>query len=239
MSKTEVNKIVRKLKSLSVPESVEGMARYGIVSKTVYGVCMPTLKSMAKELGKNHELALQLWQTKIFDARIIAIFIEDPKEMTEEQIEQWVSDFDNWAICDGACLHLFDKTPFAWKKALVWSKRKEEFVKRAGFALMAVLAVHEKKADDREFIKYFSAIKRESTDERNYVRKAVNWALRQIGKRNLALNKQAIDISKEIQKLDSKSARWIASDALRELSNEVIQKRLNEKQQKNSKRKLQ
>ncbi|MBI5216907.1 MAG: DNA alkylation repair protein [Ignavibacteriae bacterium] len=232
MNNTKVKNIVKKLKSLSVPESVAGMARYGIVSKTVYGVCMPTLKSMAKEIGKNHELAHQLWQTEIFDARIIAIFIEEPTEVTEEQIERWVSDFDNWAICDGACLHLFDRTPLAWKKALAWSKRKEEFVKRAGFALMAVLAVHDKKANDKQFEKLLPVIKREVTDERNYVRKAVNWALRQIGKRNLALNQKAIETAKEIQSLDSKSARWVASDALKELQSETTRKRLHAKEKK-------
>jgi 3-methyladenine DNA glycosylase AlkD len=146
--------------------------------------------------------------------------------VTEKQMESWVKDFDSWDICDQCCSNLFDKTKFAHKKAIEWSKRREEFVKRAGFVLMATLAVHDKEAGDKEFLKFLPIIIREATDDRNFVKKAVNWALRQIGKRNSALNKIAIQTAKEIQKIDSKSAKWIASDAIRELTSEAVQKKL-------------
>ena len=189
----------------------------------------PTLRVIAKEVGHNHELALKLWATEILDARILAAFIDDPKLTTEVQMNHWVKDFDNWAICDGVCIHLFRKTPFAWNKAKEWSKRKEEFVKRAGFTLMATLAVHDKEADDQKFVALLPTIKREAKDDRNGVKKAANWALRQIGKRNIALNKSAIQTAKEIRKLDSPAARWIASDALRELQSKAVQTRLKNK----------
>lgn len=205
------------------------MARYGIVSKKVFGVCTPTLRRMAKEIGKNHELAVDLWATDIFDARAIALMIEDPKTISEKQANEWVKDFDNWAICDGCCIHLLRKTPFAWKKAKEWVRRKEEFVRRAGFVMMATLAVHDKKAEDKKFISLFSSIKRAANDERNGVKKAVNWTLRQIGKRNLALNQQAILLAGEIKNMNSAGARWIAADALRELKSDAVQNRLRRK----------
>jgi len=221
--------ILTKLKSSGDPKNVAGMARYGIFAKKVYGVPTPALRTLAKEIGKNHMLAQQLWSSCIFDARIFAVFVDDSLLVTEKQMELWVKDFDNWAICDGCCIHLFRKTPFAWKKAKAWSVRKEEFVKRAGFTLFATLAVHDKEADDKQFDQLFPIIKKASIDERNGVKKAVNWALRQIGKRNLVLNKAAIQTATEIKKIDSPAARWIASDALRELLSETIQKRLNRK----------
>jgi 3-methyladenine DNA glycosylase AlkD len=152
--------------------------------------------------------------------------IEDPEEVTEDQMEKWVSDFDSWDVCDQCCSNLFDKTPFAYKKAMEWSKRKEEFVKRAGFVLMACLAVHDRKGEDKQFVQFLLSVKREATDNRNFVKKAVNWALRQIGKRNLLLNEMAIKTAKEIQKKNSRSGKWIASDAIRELTSESIQERL-------------
>ncbi len=221
-----VKQILSRLESLGNPKNVAGMARYGIIAKKVYGASAPAIRSLAKEIGKNHELALKLWNTEIYDARILAAFIDDPKLVTEEQMESWVKDFDNWAICDGVCIHLFRKTPFAWKKSIAWSKRKEEFVKRAGFTLFATLAVHDKDAGAEKFIKILPIIIRESIDVRNGVKKAVNWALRQIGKRNIELNKHAIKTGEEIKKIDSPEARWIASDALRELKSNAIRKRL-------------
>lgn len=152
--------------------------------------------------------------------------IDDPRAVTEEQMERWAKDFGYWEICDQCCMNLFEKTKFAYQKAVEWSSSDKEFVKRAGFVLMARLAVSDKKVDDKEFVKFLPIIKRESTDNRNHVRKAVNWALRQIGKRSLNLNKIAIKTAKEIQKIDSRSAKWIASDALRELTSEAIQERL-------------
>jgi len=152
--------------------------------------------------------------------------IDPPEEVSEDQMEKWVKDFDSWDVCDQVCSNLFDKTKFAHKKAIEWSERTEEFVKRAGFALVAALAVHDKEAGDKEFLKFFPLIKRQACDERNFVKKAVNWALRQIGKRNLSLNKMAIQTAKELQRTDSKSARWIASDAIRELTSEAVRKKL-------------
>ncbi len=219
-------KVLEKLKSLTNPEAVAGMARFGINPTNTYGVSIPNLRKIAREAGKNHLLAQQLWSSGIHEARILASMIDNPENVTEEQMENWVKDFDSWDVCDQCCSNLFDKTEFAYQKAVEWSKRDKEFVKRAGFVLMAVLAVHDKKTKDEEFLKFLPIIKRESTDDRNFVKKAINWALRQIGKRNLDLNKKAIETAKEIQRMDSKSSKWIASDAIRELTGEAIQKRL-------------
>ena len=233
MKTPTVNSILKLIKSHASPDGVKGMERFGIVAKNAYGLSTPLLKSLAKDIGKNHNLALELWATEIYDARVIAILIDEPNKIPEEQLEAWVNDFDSWAICDGACMHLFDKTPFAWKKAIEWSKRKEEYVKRAGFTLMATVAIHDKKAPDAELEKFFPHIIKGATDERNFVKKAVNWALRQIGKRNFALNAKAIELSLQIQKLDTSSTRWIAADALRELRSDSVQARLKKKAKKN------
>ena len=202
------------------------MERFGININKCYGISVPDIRSMAREIGKNHSLAQKLWQSGIHDARLLASMVDNPKIVSENQMERWVKDFDSWDICDQCCMNIFDKTPFAWSKAAEWTRRNEEFVKRAGFALMACLAVHDKEAADSDFKQFFPIIKRESTDGRNYVKKAVNWALRQIGKRNKNLNKEAIVVAKEISEIDSPSARWIASDALRELQKPEIRKRL-------------
>jgi len=218
--------ILAKLRSMSDPKAVEGMARFGISPKNTYGVSIPTLRAMAKAIGRDHALAQQLWSSGVHEARILASMVDSLGSVTEEQIEQWVRDFDSWDVCDQCCSNLFDKTGFAYQKAVEWSKREEEFVKRAGFVLMAVLAVHDTKAKDEEFEKFLPLIKGESTDERNFVKKAVNWALRQIGKRNAVLNKEAIKTAREIQKVNSKSAKWVASDALKELTREAIRKKI-------------
>jgi len=225
----QYKEIIKKLKSLADPKNVEGMARFGINSNNTLGISVYVVRDIAKEIGKNHKLAKQLWDSKIHEARLLAGFIDMSEKVTEKQMERWVKDFDSWDICDQLCANLFDKTPFAYKKSFQWSKRKEEFVKRAGFVLMAVLSVHDKKAEDKKFEKFFPLIKKHSIDERNFVKKAVNWALRQIGKRNISLNKKAIKIAKEIKKIDSRSAKWIASDALRELTSDKVQKRLKAK----------
>lgn len=220
--KANFKEIIIKLKSHSNPKNVEGMARFGINPKNTLGVSIPIIRKMGKEIGKNHELAQQLWKSGIHEARILAGLIDDSKLVDEEQMEKWAKDFDSWDVCDQVCMNLFDKTKYAYKKAMEWSSRKEEFVKRAAFALVASLSVHDKKAKDEDFLKFLPIIKRESTDERNFVRKAVNWALRQIGKRNSKLQKAAIKTAREILKIDSKSARWIASDAIRELESKKI-----------------
>lgn len=222
----KVEEIIKKLKKLSSPKNVKGMARFGIKPNKALGISIPNLRKLAKEIGKNHKLALLLWRSGVHEARILAGLIDEVDKVTEKQMDSWIKDFDSWDVCDLVCANLFDKTPFAFKKAIEWTKRKREFEKRAGFALMACLAWHDKKAGDNKFLKFFPAIKRESVDERNYVKKAVNWALRQIGKRNRNLNKEAIKIALLIQNKESKSARWIANDALRELKSEAVQKRL-------------
>ena len=222
----EYEKVIKKLKSLSSPEAIIGMARYGITPENTYGASIPNLRKIAKEIGISHKLAQQLWITDIRETRILASMIDDLDMVTEAQMENWVNEFNYWEICDQCCMNLFEKTKFANKKAVEWSAREKEFVKRAGFVLMARLAVSDKKADDNKFEKFFPIIKREAIDERNYVKKAVSWALRQIGKRNLNLNGRAIKIAKEIQEMDSKSAKWIASDAIRELTGEAVQKKL-------------
>lgn len=220
--------ILRKLKSLANPKNIEGMARFGIKPKKAYGINIPILRKMGKEIGKDHKIAQGLWKSGIHEARILAGIIEEPERVTEKQMDEWVSGFDSWDICDQCCSNLFDKVRFVDKKIRTYANKKEEFVKRTAFALIACLAFHKNELKDKDFKKYFEIIKIASTDERNYVRKAVNWALRQIGKRNKKLNKEAIKVAKDILKVykDNKIARWIANDALRELGSEKIQKRL-------------
>lgn len=209
--------MLKKLKSHANPKNVEGMARFGINPNNTLGVSMPLLRKTAKEIGKDHKLAQELWESGIHEAKILAALIDDPKAVDGKQMENWVKDFDFWDVCDQTCMNLFDKTSFAYQKASKWAKEKKEFIRRAGFVLMATLSVHDKKAKDEEFIKFFPLIKKFSVDERNFVRKANNWALRQIGKRNIFLNKKAIKLAEEIQKIDSKSAKRIAKDTIREL----------------------
>ncbi|HDL21038.1 MAG TPA: DNA alkylation repair protein [Nitrospirae bacterium] len=220
------NKILKTLKSLSNPEAVAGMARFGINPENIYGISIPNLRKMAGQIGKSHLLAEKLWVSGIHEARILACMVDESEKVSESQMERWVKDFDSWDVCDQCCNKLFVRTEVAYKKAIEWSNRSEEFVKRAGFVLMTQLAVHDKEAGDDTFDEFFTIIKREAADERNFVKKAVNWALRQIGKRNRNLNKRAINVAEMIRKIDSKTARWIASDALRELTDEKVQARL-------------
>lgn len=227
--KATADQVVRKLRSLRNEKNLAGMARFGIATDKAFGIKHPILKKIARELGRDTQLAQDLWDSGYHEARLIAPLVADPKTFTEKQADAWVEDINSWDICDGFIGSLVDRSPFAWKKAKQWGKRDEEFVRRAGFALMAWLAVHDKKASNDEFAKLLPLIARYSTDERNYVKKAVNWALRQIGKRNLALNKQAIKAAREIARIDSKSARWIAADALKELSDPARQSKLKDK----------
>jgi 3-methyladenine DNA glycosylase AlkD len=222
----DYSEAMTKLRSLSDPKAVQGMARYGINPEKNLGVSVTSIRKLAKEIGKDHNLALKLWKSGIRDARFLSATIDEPDKVTEAQLEKMVLDLNSWDICDHCCSDIFLSSGFAHKKAIEWSGRGEEFVKRSGFSLMARLAVKDKKADDEIFEKFLPIIKREANDDRNYVKKAVNWALRQIGKRNKKLNKLAIRTANEIQKIDSKSAKWIASDALRELTGEKVQKRL-------------
>ena len=224
--KARLAAIVKELRRLADPRNVAGMTRYGINPTNTLGVSVQTLRRIAREAGRSHRLAQMLWATGIHEARILAALVDEPAQVTSRQMDRWVKDLDSWDVCDQCCSNLFDKTRFAYEKARTWSNRKEEFVRRAGFTLMACLAVHDKAADDGRFLAFLPLIERGSGDERNYVRKAVNWALRQIGKRNSQLNQAAIRTAREIQSLPSKSTRWIASDALRELTGEATRERL-------------
>jgi 3-methyladenine DNA glycosylase AlkD len=230
LQKHDVSQIVAELKERGTRRNVEGMARFGIRAKICYGVAKPDLDAIAKRIGKNHEIALQLWQTGIHDARILAGMVDEPCKVTASQMESWVREFDNWDTCDGTCCHLFVFAKPAWSKARLWSSRKNEFQKRAGFALAAYLAYRDKTAPDSEFNKYLKLIDREARDERNFVRKAVNWALRNIGKRNRALNRAAIQTAERLRSSDLAVTRWIAADALRELQSEAVQARLRRKE---------
>jgi 3-methyladenine DNA glycosylase AlkD len=221
-----VREALKKIKSKAKPDQLEGMARYGITGEGRLGVSVPDLRRIAKELGKDHRLAVDLWKTGVPEARIVAAMIDEPGKLSETQMEEWVKDINSWDVCDQVCMNLFEKTPLAWTKIFDWSEREEEFVKRTAFALIACLAWHDKDAEDEEFVRLFPLIMSEATDDRNFVRKAVNWALRNIGKRNRNLNKAAIKAAKQIQRIDSKTARWIASDAIAELKSEAVQRRL-------------
>jgi len=220
------NKMVQKLLKMKNPANIRGMERFGINPKNALGINIPELRKLAKNSGKNHGLAQKLWNSELHEARILASMVEVPDLVSEQQMEEWVKTFDSWDLCDQVCLNLFDKTVFSYKKAMEWSSRKEEFVKRAGFVLMAVLSVHDKKAPDSRFIDFLGAIRHESYDSRNFVKKAINWALRQIGKRNLKLNRESIKTAQEILANGNKSALWIASNALREIKSKEVQDRV-------------
>jgi 3-methyladenine DNA glycosylase AlkD len=221
-----VKEVLDKLRTKARPENLSGMAKYGMAVEQRLGVSVPEVRKLAKEIGTDRKLALELWKTGIAEARILAAMVDDPSKLTEEQMEDWVKDIDSWDVCDQVCMNLFEKNQLAWKKIMDWSEREGEFVRRTAFSLIACLAWHDKKASDEKFIELLPVMIRGSTDERNFVKKAVNWALRNIGKRNLNLNKAAIEAAKEIQRLDSKAARWIAADAIRELESDPIQQRL-------------
>ncbi|MGB2959575.1 MAG: DNA alkylation repair protein [Bacteroidota bacterium] len=221
-----VETLLKELRKAARPGEVAGMARFGIVGEGRLGVRVPDIRRIAKKTGRNHRLALGLWRSGIPDARILASMVDEPEKVTERQMDAWAGDFDSWDMCDQVCMNHFDRTPHAWKKVREWSKRDEEFVRRAAFALVACLAWHDKETPDREFIRLLPLIKRGATDERNLVKKAVSWALRHIGKRNAELNRVAIETAREIRRLDSRSARWIASDAIRELESKAVKGRL-------------
>lgn len=210
--------IVSDLRKLRNERNIEGQRRYGIRSALEQlGVAAPVLRAAAKPYRRNHDLALALWEYRILEARNVAVLVDDPAKVTAAQMEEWVREFDNWATVDACCCHLFDRTSHAEKKACVWSRRRAEFVKRAGFVLMAGMAVHRKELADDVFLAFLPVTEREAYDERNFVKKAVNWALRQIGKRNDTLRDAAIECAERILAQDTPSARWIARDALREL----------------------
>lgn len=221
LNMTQLDEIISELKSLSTPEHYAKLAHFGIKDDKALGVKMPLIRQLAKKIGKNHALALELWVTEIHEARILASFIETPELMTEKQFDSWVNDFDSWDMCD-VCVDLLAKMPYAIRKIDEYSTHSKEFVKRTAFSLMCQFAFYDKKMTDEMYYPFFEIIEREAWDERNFVKKAVNWALRQIGKRNNALRLKAIEAAQRILKQDSKSARWIASDALKELNDEKV-----------------
>ena len=207
-------------------KNVEGMKRFGIVAPNAFGVNAPAIRKLAKQIGTDHSLAQHLWKTGYHEARIIAALIADPEKTNQRLMEHWVNDFDNWAVCDTCCGELFDSTPFAIAKAKEWCSRRKEFVKRAGFVMVAALAVHDKALTDNVFTSFFPLIQRESNDDRNFVRKAVNWALRQIGKRNSSLHSRALKIAETLSSSPDRTARWIGKDAVRDLTSRSTQRRL-------------
>jgi 3-methyladenine DNA glycosylase AlkD len=218
--------VVEELRALGDPAGREGMARFGINPERALGIRIPQLRVVARRIGRDHAMAAELWASEIHEARILAAFVDDPAQVTPEQMEAWAADFDSWDVCDQACSALFARTPYAYEKAAAWSERAEEFVKRAGFALMAALAVHDKRAPDEKLAAFLPMIEREAGDRRNFVRKAVNWALRQIGKRNASLNAEAVACADRILERGPRSTRWVASDALRELRSDAVRTKL-------------
>ncbi len=223
-----IKDIIEEFENLYDPTSIEGMKKGGIDPEKAYGIKIPVLRKMAKKIKKNRKLAQQLWELGYRETMILAGMIDDPVQVTEKQMDDWISSayFSYWEIVDQTCMNLFYLTESAYKKAVEWSTREGEFEKRASFALIAVLAWKDKTALDSRFEDFLPIIKKESTDNRNNVKKAVNWALRQIGKRNLYLNSKALEMAKEVLEIESRSSKWIARDAIKELESEAIQKRL-------------
>lgn len=226
MTEDRVTEILAWLERRGTKRNREGMARYAIVAHKVFGVSVGDLRQLGKRYGKDHELALALWETGWYEARMLASFVDDPKLVTPAQMDRWTRDFDNWAICDTMCFHLYDKTPHAWNKIEKWSRQRAEFVKRAGFALLASVALHDKSAPDAPFLKSLKLVEREATDERNFVKKGVNWALRGIGGRNEKLFVAASDVATRLASSDDSTARWVGKDALRQFAGPASQKRL-------------
>ena len=222
----DIETVFKILKKVSNPKAVQGMAKFAISADKNLGVRIPDLRRLGKEIGRDRDLAGRLWAEQYRETMILAGLVDDPAQVDDEQMEAWVKDFFDWEICDQTIMNLFEKTDLADVKAVEWSDRPEEFVKRAGFVLMARKAVSDKKAPDEAFDEFLSLIIREAGDNRPMVKKAVNWALRQIGKRNLSLNKKAVETARQVQKMDSPAARWVAADALRELTGEAVQERL-------------
>lgn len=209
--------VLGRLAALGSERNRQGMARYGINIARAHGVSMAAMRPMARAIGKDHALALELWDSAVHEARILACLVDDPKCATRGQLDAWAADLDSWDLTDQFCNKLVVKTSMAWELAHAWAVRPEEFVRRAGFSLAAQLAVHDKKAPDESFLPLLELVRQQAADERNFVKKAVNWALRQTGKRSAVLRGHAVALAVELSSMDSKAARWIGKDALREL----------------------
>ena len=228
-AKPDVDSVVASLKRLGTKKTRDGMARYAIPSDKAFGVTVGAIRDMGKRLGRDHELALGLWETGWYEARMLAAFVDDPKIVTPAQMDDWCKEFDNWAICDTICFHLFDKTPHAFRKVTQWANRRNEFEKRAAFALLASLGVHDKAAGDEVFANCLPLIEAAAIDPRNFVKKGVSWALRVVGRRSMDLNESCIALSKRLAASDNPAARWIGKDALRELTGKIVTKQLRER----------
>lgn len=200
--------------------------RYGITAPKAYGVSVGMIQQLAKKIGRDHELAALLWDTGWYEARLLTAFIDDPALVSAAQMDRWVKDFDNWGVCDTLCFHLFDRTPHAWRKVEQWSKRRDEFVKRAAFALLAGLALHDKKSGDEPFLRALTLVEGAAPDERNFVKKGVSWGLRVVGRRNTVLNKAAVETARRLVESEDAAARWIGRDAVKELTSAPVQQRL-------------
>lgn len=222
----DVDAVVAELERRGTKRVRDGMARYAIPADKAFGVSVGDLRQYGQRLGRNHELAAELWKTGWYEARMLASFVDDPAQVTPAQMERWCREFENWAICDTVCFHLFDRTPHAWRKVAQWADRRDEFEKRGAFALLWALTVHDKVAADAQYIRGLSLIERAATDERNFVKKAVNMALRAVGKRNRALNVAAVKVAQRLAASVDPTARWVGKDALRELASSSVQKRL-------------
>jgi len=220
------NGVLAYLKRRGTKRNVEGLARYGIRAERAFGVPMATLLSLAKQLGKDHALAMALWESGWYEARLLAALVDDPRRVTRRQMNAWAADFDNWAVCDTACFHLFDRTPFAWEKVRRWATSPREFVKRAAFWMMASLTVHDKSARDTQFLALLPLIEQGAVDDRNFVKKAVSSALRSIGKRSLPLNTAALVVAKRLSQSEQPGSRWVGKDAVRELASSKVHSRL-------------
>ena len=222
----DADSVVAWLKRTGTKREREGMARFGLPSDKAFGVSVGTMQRYAKEIGQNHDLSLALWETGSYEARMMAAFVGEPDRLTPAQMDRWCKDFDNWGIVDTVCFKLFDQTPHAWSKVDQWSRREEEFEKRAGFALLACLALHDKAAVDDQFTRRLPLIEQASTDGRNFVKKGVSWAFRLIGRRNLALNEATVALSRRLKESPSASARWLGKGALKELTSPAVTRKL-------------
>jgi 3-methyladenine DNA glycosylase AlkD len=221
-SLVDVEAVVAELKHLARKSVRDGMARYGIPNDNAFGVPVGTMQKLAKRLGRSHKLAAGLWATGWYEARMMAAFVDEPDRVTPAQMDRWCRDFDSWAICDTVCFHLFDRTPHAWVKIEPWARRKEEFVRRGGYALLACLALHDKQAADESFGRFLPLIERGATDGRNFVKKGVSWALRGIGRRSAGLHASAVAVAKRLAESSEPAARWVGKDVLRDLTRPAV-----------------
>jgi len=228
----QVNEVITRLKKLSSKSTREGMSRYGLPSDNAFGVPVGKMQQLAKQVGRNHELAEALWATGFYEARMVAAFVDEPSRVTPAQMDRWCRDFDNWGIVDTVCFKLFDQTPYAWKKVVQWSKRRDEFQRRAAFALLACLGVHDKTASNEQFLHCLPLIEEAATDERNFVKKGVSWALRVIGRRNVELNEACVVLAKQLASSTDATSRWLGKEALREFARPAVVRQLQKRGKK-------